>query len=186
MKKSLVALAAVAATGAMAQVTIDGYMDRGYLVTNNSYNQADTRTVGSNAGTTTFGIKYRENIGGGIVVGGQVNTDWSDIAGNSQSNSLQPSQTSGFANSQSFVDIAGPFGTIRAGVPNNFTLTNATAVATPAFSTGVGSSYSYSFSIANGLGTGSTGYGGVVVAGNAASTAAATGARAIRIANTLQ
>jgi predicted porin len=186
MKKSLVALAAVAATGAMAQVTIDGYMDRGYLVTNNSFNQADTRTVGSNAGTTTFGIKYRENVGGGIVVGGQVNTDWSDIGGNTQANSLQPSQTSGFANSQSFVDIAGPFGTIRAGVPNNFTLTNATAVATPAFSTGVGSSYSSSFSIANGLGTGSTGYGGVVVAGNAASTAAVTGARAIRIANTVQ
>jgi len=186
MKKSLVALAAVAATGDMAQVTIDGYVDRGYLKTDNSYVGSDSRTVASNAGTTTLGVKYRENIGGGIVVGGQVNTDWADIAGNTQANSLQPSQTSGFANSQSFVDIAGPFGTIRAGVPNSFTLTNATAVATPAFSTGVGSSYSSSFSIANGLGTGSTGYGGVVVAGNAASTAAATGARAIRIANTLQ
>ena len=69
---------------------------------------------------------------------------------------------------------------------NNFTLTKATAVAAPLFSSGVGSSYSASFSIANGLGTGTTGYGGTVTQANAYSTAAVTCARAIRIANTVQ
>jgi len=186
MKKSLVALAALAATGAFAQVTIDGYIDRGYLVTNNSNNQADTRTVASNAGTTTVGMKFRENVGGGIVVGGQLNTDWSDLGGASQANGMNTSQASGFANSQSFADIAGPFGTIRLGAPNNFTLTNATAVASPLFSTGVGGAYSSAFSIANGLGTGATGYGGTVGLATTAAATAATGARAIRIANTVQ
>jgi len=186
MKKSLVALAALAATGAMAQVTIDGYIDRGYLITNNSFNGADLRTVASNAGTTTIGLNFREDIGGGMIIGGQLNTDWSDIGGASQANGLNTSQASGFANSQSFADISGSFGTVRLGVPNNFTLTNATAVAAPLFSTGVGSSYSSSFSIANGLGTGTTGYGGTVTEANASSTAAVTGARAIRIANTVQ
>ncbi len=184
MKKSLVALAALAATGAFAQVTIDGYIDRGYLITNHSGNNADTRTIASNAGTTPVGMKFRENIGGGIVVGGQLNTDWADLAGSSQANGLNTSQASGFANSQSFADIAGPFGTIRLGAPNNFTLTNATAVATPSFSTGVGGAYSSAFSIANGLSTGSTGYGGTVSA--VAPGATSAGARAIRIANTVQ
>jgi len=186
MKKSLVALAALAATGAFAQVTIDGYIDRGYLITNNSFNQADTRTIASNAGTTTLGFKFRENVGGGIVVGGQLNTDWSDLGASTQATGLNTSQASGFANSQSFADIAGPFGTIRLGAPNNYTLTNATAVATPSFSTGVGGAYSSAFSIANGLSTGATGYGGTVAAANASSIAAVTGARAIRIANTVQ
>jgi len=190
MKKSLVALAALAATSAFAQVTIDGYIDRGYLITNNSNNQVDTRTVASNAGTTTVGMKFRENVGGGITIGGQLNTDWSDAGGATQANAIQPSQTSGFANSQSFADISGSFGTIRLGIPNSFTLTNATAVAAPLFSTGVGGAYSSVFSIANGLGTGSTGFGGTVGLANTAigstGVAAAAGARAIRIANTVQ
>jgi len=184
MKKSLVALAALAATASFAQVTIDGYIDRGYRITNNSDNTKDLRTVASNAGTTTVGMKFRENIGGGMTIGGQLNTDWADIGGASQTNAVALAQTSGFANSQSFADISGSFGTVRLGVPNSYTLTNATAVATPAFSTGMGSAYSDVFSITNGIGTGTTGYGGTAVAVAPGSTSA--GARAIRIANTVQ
>jgi len=190
MKKSLVALAALAATASFAQVTIDGYIDRGYLITNNSFNQADTRTIGSNAGTTTLGFKFRENVGGGIVIGGQLNTDWADFAGATQATGVGTAQTGCFANSQSFADIAGPFGTVRLGAPNSFTLTNATAVAAPLYSTGVGSTYSSSFSIANGLGTGATGLAGTVglatTTAAGADAAAGTGARSIRIANTVQ
>jgi len=184
MKKSLVALAALAATASFAQVTIDGYIDRGYLITNNSNDQADTRTVASNAGTTTVGLKFRENVGGGIVIGGQLNTDWADLGSASQSSAVANAQSAGFANSQSFADIAGPFGTIRLGSPNSYTLTNAISVASPSFSTGVGGAYSTAFSIANGVGTGTTGFGGTVVAGAIGSTG--VGARAIRIANTVQ
>ena len=165
-------------------MTIDGYIDRGYLITNNSNNQADTRTVASNAGTTTVGLKFRENVGGGIVIGGQLNTDWADIGGATQANAVANAQTSGFANSQSFADIAGPFGTLRLGTPNNYTLTNAISVASPLFSTGVGGAYSTAFAIANGVGTGTTGFGGTVVAGAIGSTG--VGTRAIRISNTVQ
>jgi predicted porin len=188
MKKTLVALAALAAVGAYAQTTvvIDGYFDRGYRNVNNTLNTSDLTTVSSNAGTTTVGIKVRENLGGGLSVGGSVNTDWSDIGGASQSNGVAAAQSAGFANSQSFVDVTGNFGVIRLGAVNNYTLTNATAVATPAFSTGVGSSYSDQFSIANGMGTGTSGYGGTVVEQAAITNTANVGARAIRIANTVQ
>jgi len=187
MKKTLVALAALAAAGAYAQTTvvIDGYFDRGYINTNNTNNIKDTSLVGSNAGTTTFGVKVRENLGGGLSIGGSVNTDWADIGGASQASGIGTAQTGGFANSQSFVDVTGNFGVIRLGTPNNFTLSNAISVASPAFSTGIGSAYSSNFSIANGLGTGVTGYGGTV----RETTLAATGnggARAIRLANTMQ
>jgi len=187
MKKTLVALAALAAAGAYAQssVVIDGYFDRGYINTNNTNNAKDTSLVGSNAGTTTFGVKVREDLGGGLSIGGSVNTDWADIGGATQASGVGTAQTGGFANSQSFVDVTGNFGIVRLGTPNNFTLTNAISVAAPAFSTGIGSAYSSNFSTANGLGTGVTGYGGTV----RETTLAATGnggARAIRLANTIQ
>ncbi len=99
----------------MAQVTIDGYIDRGYLITNNSNNQSDTRTIASNAGTTTVGLKFREQISGGITIGGQLNTDWADIGSATQANAVANAQSAGFANSQSFADISGSFGTLRLG-----------------------------------------------------------------------
>ena len=178
----------MAATGAFAQssVVIDGYFDRGYTVTNNNNDTKDLKSISSSAGTTTFGIKVREDLGGGFSVGGSVNTDWSDVGGATQANGVASAQTSGFANSQSFVDVTGSFGVVRLGTPNNFTLTNATAVAAPAFSTAIGSTYSSAFSIANGLGTGVSGYGGTVRETLNTSTAGNTGARAIRIANTIQ
>ena len=187
MKKTLVALAAVSAVSAFAQVTIDGYMDRGYRALSNSNSTKNFKTVGSNAGTTTLGFKYFEDIGGGLNVGGQFNTDWADIGGASQTNGVALAQTSGFANSQSFFKVtSATAGTLMMGTPNSFTLTNATAIASPEFSTGVGSTYSDNFSIANGLSTGATGYGGIVSAQAAITAAANTGARSIRIANSYQ
>ena len=187
MKKTLVALAAVSAVSAFAQVTIDGYMDRGYRALSNSDSTKNLKTVGSNAGTTTFGIKYYEDIGGGMTVGGQVNTDWADIGGASQTSGIALAQTSGFANSQSFVKFSSATaGTLQMGTPNNYTLTNATAIASPEFSTGVGSTYSDQFSIANGIGTGTSGYGGTAIAQAGITSIANAGARAIRIANTYQ
>jgi predicted porin len=166
---------------------IDGYFDRGYTVTNSTLNTSDLKTISSSAGTTTVGIKVREDLGNGLSVGGSVNTDWSDLGGASQANAVANAQTSGFANSQSFVDVTdAKLGTLRLGTPNNFTLTNATAVASPAFSTGIGSAYSASFSIANGLQTGASGTGGTVTEQAAITSTANAGARAIRIANSVQ
>ena len=174
---------------AQSTVTIDGYMDRGYLALSNSNSTLNLKTVGSNSGTTTLGVKYYEELGGGLKVGGQFNTDWSDIGGASQSNAVGTAQTSGFANSQSFVQFSSATaGTLNLGTPNNETLVNNTAIASPEFSTGIGSAYSSAFSTANGVGTGTSGYGGTVVLGTSTSNTSATnaGARAIRINNTVQ
>jgi len=190
MKKTLVALAALAATSAFAQtsVVIDGYFDRGYTVTNNTNNASDSKAVASSAGTTTIGFKVREDLGNGLSVGGSVNTDWNDLGGNKQSDVTGTgTQRGGFANSQSFLDVtSSKYGTLRLGTPNSFTLTNATAVAAPAFSTAIGSSYSSSFSIANGFGTGTSDKGGIVDASSVANGAAHAGQRSIRIANSVQ
>jgi len=196
MKKTLVAIAALAAFGAQAQssVVIDGYFDRAYTSVNSTNNNNDARSVGSNAGTTTVGIKVREELGGGLSVGGSVNTDWSDLGGAQQKDAIGTAQRDGFANSQSFVDVTSKaFGTLRFGTPNSFTLTNATAVAAPGFSTAIGSAYSSNFSTVNGLGTGKTDNGGIVNASSdiknsaaVAQTGVTAGQRAIRIANTVQ
>ena len=190
MKKTLVALAALASVSAFAQtsVVLDGFIDRGYLTTNSTSDIADTKTIASSSGTTTIGIKVREDLGAGLSAGLSINTDWSELGGATQANAVANAQASGFANSQSFLDItSASMGTIRLGAPNNFTLTNATGVSTPAFSTGVGSQYSSAYAIAAGMGTGTSGRGGTVDATGAnTATQSNTGARAIRIGNTIQ
>jgi predicted porin len=189
MKKTLVALAAISAVSAFAQstVVVDGFMDRGYLALSNSNSTKNLKTVGSNSGTTTLGFKYYEELGGGLKIGGQVNTDWADIGGASQASAIGSAQLSGFANSQSFASISSAtMGTLNLGTPNNETLVNNTAIASPEFSTGVGSAYSTVFSTANGLGTGTTGFAGTVGEQASITAAANVGARAIRINNTVQ
>jgi len=192
MKKTLVALAALASVSAFAQssVTIDGYIDRGFTTTNNTNDAKDFKGVSSNAGTTTIGIKGVEDLGSGMKVGFSINTDWADAGsltqdgtaiGTASTTYLSASgnvvgQGGAFANSQSFLEFISNFGTVRLGTPNNDILTNATSIASPAFSTGIGSAYSSSWSTHNGLGTGTTGSGGIVTAVAAANTGA--GARA--------
>jgi predicted porin len=163
-------------------------MDRGYTAVNSTNDLSDLKTIGSNAGTTTFGIKVNEDLGAGLTAGLSINTDWSELGGSTQANAVANAQTSGFANSQSFFSLASKeMGTLRLGTPNMYTLTNATAVASPAFSTGVGSTYSGAYSYSMGLGTGTSGRGGSVdSSGNNSATANNTTARSIRIANTIQ
>jgi len=189
MKKTLVALAALASVSAFAQtsVVIDGFIDRGYQTENNSNDISDTKTIGSHSGTTTVGIKVNEDLGGGLSVGLSINTDWRELAGATQANAVANAQASGFANSASFLSItSNDFGTLRLGSPNNFTLTNATAISTPAFGTAVGGQYSSRYSMLSGLGTGTDGRAGTVDAAATGTTASFTTARAIRSNNTMQ
>jgi predicted porin len=97
----------------------------------------------------------------------------------------------GFANSQSYLDISSKdMGTLRLGNPNSEVLNGVTSVASPAFSTGVGSAYSSNFSIHNGYGTGTTGSNNVfansTIGIGAAAIANSPGQRAIRQANTIK
>lgn len=175
---------------------MDGYFDRGYTTTNNNNNAKDFKGISSSAGTTTIGIKGVQDLGGGLKAGFSVNTDWADIGGLTQDQDTATAgqvgtllgtttQAGTFANSQSFIElIDAKIGTLRLGSPNNDTLTNATSVASPAFSTGIGSAYSSSYSIHNGMGTGVTGAGGLVSL--TALGDAKGGARGIRQANTVK
>jgi len=80
--------------------------------------------------------------------------------------------------------VSAQAGSLRLGSPNNEVLTAVTGVASPAFSTGIGSAYSSSFSIHNGMGTGTTGAGNTV--GLVAASATGAGARGIRQSNTIK
>ena len=189
MKKTLVALAALSAISAFAQssVQITGYADRGYTISKNSDGTASTKTLGSSAGTTRIEFRGTEDVGGGNKVGFFVESDWSELGGASQTAALKTTtQSSGFANGESFVSFASATaGTLKLGAVNSLTFANATGVAQPAFSTGIGSSYSVKFTTANGISTGVDGYGGQAQLQTTSATAASTGARSVRIANTI-
>jgi len=190
MKKSLVALAALAATSVFAQssVTLDGYIDRGYLTTNDTDNTKDSIALSSAAGTTTIGIKGVEDLGGGMKAGFWISTDWSDLAGASQDGTAATAssiQSGGFANSQNFIElVSASTGTLRLGNINNEILTATTGVAAPAFSTGVGSVYSSAFSVHDGYGTGKVGSVGFLEKGTLGATNG--GVRGIRQVNTVK
>jgi len=190
MKKSLIALAALAVVSAASaqstsSLTISGYIDRGYTNLNSNLNTADTKTVGSAAGTTAVFIKGSEDVGAGNKVGFSIESDWKEFGGSSQTASVAPAQSAGFANGESFVSLENAgMGTLKLGAPNSFTLGNVTGVASPAFSTGVGSAYSTKWSIANGISTGADTYAGT--AQYTAPTATGVGSRSIRLANTFQ
>jgi len=191
MKKTLVALAALASVSAFAQVTMSGYIDRGYMSTNNTNDLRDAKAVGSQAGTTTLIIKGNEDMGGGLSAGFLIATDWSEAAGQTQDGSAPTVGQAGFANSQSYIDIASKdMGTLRLGNPNSEVLVGVTSVASPAFSTGVGSAYSTNFSIHNGYGTGTTGgnniFANSVVGIGLGAVATNVGQRAIRQTNTIK
>jgi len=190
MKKTLVALAALASVSAFAQTTvkIEGYFDRGYIKTDNTNTLKSTKTVGSNAGTTSVRFIASEDLGSGLSATALFGADFADLAGANQdatTTTASSIQTGGFNNAQSYLEFkSNSIGTLRLGVVNNEILTTATGVAAPAFSTGIGSTYSSSFSTHDGYGTGVTGSGGIV----SYSTQSATngGARGIRQANTIK
>jgi predicted porin len=181
---------------AQSTVTIDGYFDRGYTTVNNNNNAKNTKLVSSSAGTTTVGISGVSDLGGGMKVGFRVNTDWADVGGLTQDTDTTATSTVAgylgaagqagtFANSQNYIElVSATAGTIRLGTPNNDILTNATSVASPSFSTGIGSAYSSSWSIHSGYGTGTSGYGGLVYKSSLGATSG--GVRGIRQANTVK
>jgi predicted porin len=189
MKKSLVALAALAATSAFAQssVSITGYFDRGYVTTNNTDNTKDAKAIGSNAGTTAIKFTVVQDLGGGLKAGFMSETNPSDIGSIAQDGAAantNASQLGAFNNGESFLNLTGGFGEVKLGSVNNELLTAATGVAAPGLSTGVGSSYSSSWSIFNGIGTGATGSVGILKATAIGNTGA--GVRGIRQANTIK
>jgi predicted porin len=70
MKKTLIAMAALAATGAFAQnVTVYGRLDAGYAATTTTNGNVDTKSSGvqsHNSVSSMWGLKGSEDLGGGM------------------------------------------------------------------------------------------------------------------------
>jgi predicted porin len=132
MKKSLIALAALAATGAFAQssVQIDGVMDAGYQAID--YKGAKVNGIANN-GSSTSQINFRgtEDLGGGLKANFRVETDWNTVSNSGNTGAKSTVATGGdstlaaastFGNGEIRVGLAGAFGSIDAGAVNYNTL----------------------------------------------------------------
>jgi len=143
MKKSLIALAALAATASFAQssVQIDGIMDAGYQAID--YKGTKVGGIGGN-GSSTSQINFRgtEDLGGGLKASFRVETDWNTVSNKANTGFVNATNTSAtassiaapvtlanansgggtFGNGEIRVGLAGGFGAIDLGAPNNFTL----------------------------------------------------------------
>jgi len=152
MKKTLVALAATAVTGAFAQVAITGNIDLGILAVNGQTQASNTTGLAaSNVSTSTLAFSGSEDLGGGLKAGFKLETT---LTANTAS-SLDNTPATGFSgvsnvfsgtpfNSEQFISLSGNFGAVRFGVPNA-ALFRAQGVSQP-FGTGTGSGYSGTFS----------------------------------------
>jgi len=155
MKKSLVALAALAATSAFAQFSIDGNMDVAYGSVNYKGNTV-TGIINNGANTSQINFRGTENLGGGLKASFRVETDWNTVSNAGNQGSPAAASTpvaSAFGNGELRAGIAGGFGAIDAGAVNNAQLT-AFLTGQP-FGTAIGSSFRGQFvndtSAANGV-----------------------------------
>jgi len=169
MKKTLVAIAALAATGAYAQstVTIDGIMDANYMNAK-AYGQGYSLINQSGARTTTFKFTGTEDLGGGtkakfrfevqpsIIAGNNnaYNTTGSDngagtvIAnGTAQTTSRVAGQPGLVGPGYTYVGAEGSFGEVQLGTINTGTLDAFGTGST--FGTGIGSGYNSGFVFGN-------------------------------------
>ena len=144
MKKTLVALAALASVSAFAQssVTIDGQYDAGYQSL--KYKGSSVTGFAGN-GSTTSQINFRgtEDLGGGVKASFRVESDWNTAANNGNTGAKNADGTvanmSSFGNGELRGGIAGGFGAVDFGAINNSGLT-AYLTGQP-FGTAIGSSF---------------------------------------------
>jgi len=118
MKKTLIALAAVAATGAaMAQstVTLSGVMDVGFQ---KRWSGDALQMISNRNGTSNWTLSGSEDLGGGLKANFKISTSF-----NVDDGTLAAANALG--NNDMWVGLSGDFGTIRAGRPVNTLYGNA-------------------------------------------------------------
>ncbi len=140
MKKSLVALAALAATSAFAQFSITGLLDAGYQSIDYKGGKAAGITNNGSA-TSTIQFNGATDLGGGLKAEFKINSDINPTTtnGNSGGAAAHTANTGSWLNSEQRVGLAGGFGRVDMGVINNGSLA-AAGTGTP-FGTAVGSGF---------------------------------------------
>jgi len=127
MKKTLVALAAAAATGAFAQVSITGNIDLGLRsVGSQTITSQKTSIEKNNASTSTMEFRGSEDLGGGLKAGFQLQWTITPEAAGTENAASQATTGAGNSqyftgapfNSEQFLTLSGDFGTVRVGEPN--------------------------------------------------------------------
>jgi len=103
MKKTLVAVAALVATGAFAEVTLSGNIDQGFETT--TVDGVKTTGLGHSNGNTFFTLSGNEDVGSGLKASFKIEQD---IAQNSLA-------SQGGGNREAWVGLSGAFGEIKAG-----------------------------------------------------------------------
>lgn len=118
MKKTLIALAAVAATSAsfaQSTVTLSGTVDVGI---EKRFSGDALRMTPNRNGTSNWTLSGAEDLGGGLKAVFQISTSFNSDTGT-------VSSVDGLGNNGMFVGLTGGFGTLRAGRPVNTLYGNA-------------------------------------------------------------
>jgi predicted porin len=151
MKKTLVALAALAATASFAQssVTLSGNLDFAYSNTTGSaviYNGNTVATTTGTSSTSVINIIAVEDLGGGMKATAKFGLDPRSLANDGlgvsfdqNSGTAMKSTNTGLNRDEVFVGVSGNFGNVRLGSPNSISL-GAHSTASP-LGTGIGSGY---------------------------------------------
>ena len=114
MKKTLIAVAALAATGAFAQVSVYGRLDVGYAATKSTSGATYTKANGvesHNSASSMWGIQGSEDLGGGLKAFFKLEQDIYTANGNTGASGAGGGATnaSGF-NRTSLLGVSGGFG----------------------------------------------------------------------------
>ncbi|TCS98361.1 putative porin [Tepidimonas ignava] len=117
MKKTLIALAAVAATGAafaQSSVTLSGVIDAGF---EKRFSGDPFKMTPNRNGTSNWTLSGTEDLGGGLKANFSISTSFNSDDGTTAGNVL--------GNNGMFVGLTGGFGTVRMGRPVNTLYGNA-------------------------------------------------------------
>ena len=144
MKKTLIALAALAATSVFAQssVSIVGFVDTGFKNTSGDV-AANKKSELAINGTGTTAIHFRgvEDLGGGMKALFQAEIDWNPTQSSTLNGAAGSQYYAGTPfNGEQFLGLSGGFGSVKLGTPNAAAL-ETNAVAQP-FGTALGGGYS--------------------------------------------
>jgi predicted porin len=122
MKKTLVALAALASVSAFAQssVSLTGLVDAGYQAVD--YKGDKNAGIANNGrSTSTIQISGTEDLGNGLKANFKFNSDFDPTRGQSNTSGTTASATT-WLNSEKFVGLSGGFGEVKVGQVNNLSL----------------------------------------------------------------